>query len=125
MIGEFLVFDELQIGATLIKVHQLFNFSIRMDAKERTCNPIGNEPISRPVRLQTIQISNWLARPDIDEQFGDGFTDRLTETLLGIDGSDDTEREILELFQAGGFVETEAGNYEQIESVARTAGLLE
>ncbi|MDA8020174.1 MAG: putative selenate ABC transporter substrate-binding protein [Thermoanaerobaculia bacterium] len=28
---------------------------------------------------------NWTVRPDVDEQFGEGFTDRLQETLLAIE----------------------------------------
>lgn len=67
---------------------------------------------------------HWLARPDLDDRFGDGFTDRVRDTLLGIDGSDDTERRILELFRAEKFIATEPDNYAQIESVARALGLL-
>ena len=28
---------------------------------------------------------NWTVRPDVDEMFGDGFTDRLQQALLAID----------------------------------------
>lgn len=67
---------------------------------------------------------HWLARPDLDTRFGSGLTDRLREALLGIDGSDATEREILDMFSAGTFIPTEPDNYARIEQVAREAGLL-
>lgn len=67
---------------------------------------------------------HWLARPDLDERFGTGFTDRLTDALLALDGSDDREREILDLFHAGKFIATKPDNYDQIEAVARDIGLV-
>ncbi|MGH3947959.1 MAG: putative selenate ABC transporter substrate-binding protein [Pseudonocardiaceae bacterium] len=67
---------------------------------------------------------HWLARPDLDDRFGDGFTQRIADTLLSIDGSGNAEREILALFQANKFIATDPGNYAQIESVARSLGLL-
>lgn len=67
---------------------------------------------------------HWLARPDVDDNFGDGFTDRVTDALLALDTDDPGEAEILDLFEAGSFVRTEPGNYDQIEQVARDVGLL-
>lgn len=68
---------------------------------------------------------HWLIRPDVDERFGDGFTRQVTDALLALDGGDERERAILDLFQAGAFIETTAENYETIEAVARGAGLIE
>jgi phosphonate transport system substrate-binding protein len=67
---------------------------------------------------------HWLIRPDVDQKFGAGFTKRVTDTLLAIDGSDERQRTILELFQAKKFIPTEPANYTQIEEVARSSGLL-
>lgn len=67
---------------------------------------------------------HWLARPNLDERFGDGFTHRVRDTLLAIDGTDATEREILTMFQAKRFIPTKPGNYTQIDSIARSLGLL-
>ncbi|MGH3518737.1 MAG: putative selenate ABC transporter substrate-binding protein [Haloechinothrix sp.] len=75
-------------------------------------------------RTPTYHDYHWLARPDLDERFGAGFTKRLTETVLGIDGSDDTEKRILDMFSAKGFIPTDPGNYRQIEAVAKTIGML-
>jgi phosphonate transport system substrate-binding protein len=67
---------------------------------------------------------HWLIRPDVDQKLGPGLTKKVTDTLLGIDGSDEQERTILELFQAKKFVPTDPANYTQIEDVARSSGLL-
>ena len=67
---------------------------------------------------------HWLVRPDIDQQFGDGFTQRVKDALLGIDGSDEQEKQILQLFQAGGFIATAPENYQQIEKIGRDIGLI-
>lgn len=66
----------------------------------------------------------WVARPDLDKRLGDGFTRKVTEAFLSIDGSDDHEREILQAFAAKKFITTEPANYTQIEAVASDLGLL-
>lgn len=75
-------------------------------------------------RTPTYHDYHWLAQPDLDDRYGDGFTRKLREALLAIDGSDRTEREILDMFSANKFIATKAGNYAQIESMARSLGLL-
>jgi phosphonate transport system substrate-binding protein len=85
---------------------------------------IDTSKVREVFRTPPYHDYHWLARPDLDERFGDGFTQRVTDTLLAIDGSDETERRILDLFHAGGFIPTEAANYARIESVARSLGLL-
>lgn len=67
---------------------------------------------------------HWLARPDLNEEFGPGFTQRVTDALLSIDGSNQREAEILNLLNAGGFVKTRRENYDLIEQIARNVGLL-
>lgn len=67
---------------------------------------------------------HWLLRPDVAETFGAGFTGKVTDTLLAVDGDTEQEREILELFQAGRFIPTKPENYDQIEDVARSSGML-
>ena len=67
---------------------------------------------------------HWLARPDLDEKFGEGTTKEITELLLGLDPADEDDAAILELFGAESFVPTENSNYDQIEDVAREQGLL-
>ena len=65
---------------------------------------------------------NWTARSDLDQEFGDGFTHRIQEVLLGLDPV--THGEILELFNTDGFIETRNENYQAIEDTARNLGLI-
>lgn len=67
---------------------------------------------------------HWVARPDLDERLGEGFTDRLTEAFTALDASDPDQAEILDLFGAGSFIPTENANYAAIEAVGRQAGLI-
>ncbi|CAA9276844.1 MAG: ABC transporter, substrate-binding protein (cluster 12, methionine/phosphonates) [uncultured Blastococcus sp.] len=68
---------------------------------------------------------HWLVRPDVDDVFGDGTTQRLQDFLLGLDGGNEKEAEILELFGAESFVEADDAAYDELEEVARAQGLLE
>ena len=68
---------------------------------------------------------HWLARPDLDETFGDGTTAAVTQVLLDLDAEDPDDAAILDLFGATSFVPTENSNYDQVEDVARDLGLLE
>lgn len=67
---------------------------------------------------------HWLARPDLDAQFGTGTTQSITDLLLGLDASKPADLDILQLFGAESFIATANANYDQIEAVARKQGLL-
>ena len=67
---------------------------------------------------------HWVAQPDLDDRFGDGFTDRFVEALTSLDAADPGQAEILELFGAGSFIATSNDNYAAIEAVGRAAGLI-
>lgn len=67
---------------------------------------------------------HWLARPDIDTQFGAGTTQRITDLLLGLDAAKPEDARILDLFGAKRFIATTNAAYDQIETVARQQGLL-
>lgn len=64
---------------------------------------------------------NWTVRGDLDGKYGEGFTDKVQATLLAID-SDNAE--ILELFQTDKFVASNNSNYQSIEDVATTLGII-
>ncbi|MEL7227032.1 MAG: putative selenate ABC transporter substrate-binding protein, partial [Cyanobacteria bacterium J06576_12] len=51
-----------------------------------------------------------------------GFTDKIQAALLKLDASDPDQAEILELFGAERFIETQNENYTQIEAVGREIG---
>lgn len=67
---------------------------------------------------------HWVIRPDVDERFGPGFTDRVRQALLSLDPDDADQARVLELFGAERFVATEDANYARIEQVARRNGLV-
>lgn len=64
---------------------------------------------------------NWTARGDMDEQFGEGFTEKVKQALLDLD-----DPELLSLFSPDGerFVETNNANYDAIKQIGEDLGLL-
>lgn len=75
-------------------------------------------------RTPTYYDYHWVAQPDLDARFGEGFQERLVEALTSLDASDETQAEVLDLFGAGSFIVTNNGNYAAIEAVGRDAGLI-
>jgi phosphonate transport system substrate-binding protein len=65
---------------------------------------------------------NWTVRGNVDEVYGEGFTDRIQEALLKLNTGE--HGEILELFSTERFIATENANYRAIEEVARAQGLI-
>jgi phosphonate transport system substrate-binding protein len=66
---------------------------------------------------------HWVAnREKLDEQYGEGFTEKVQAALLKLDPSNPEQAEILELFGAEKFIETQNENYAQIEAVGREIG---
>ncbi len=76
-------------------------------------------------RTPSYHDYHWVGGPDLDADFGAGFTDRLRTALLELDGSDQRETDILDLFTAEAFIPTVAENYTDIETVGRDLGLLQ
>ena len=67
---------------------------------------------------------NWSVRGDLDESFGEGFTQRLQEALLNMH-LDSTQADLLEAFRTDSFVPSTNENYAAIESVAKSLGMME
>ena len=65
---------------------------------------------------------NWTVRGDLDETFGEGFTDRVKAAIFGINGN---RPDILELFSAERFIPTTNDNYDAITRVAEAQGIIE
>lgn len=72
---------------------------------------------------------NWTIRGDVDETLGEGTREAIVDALLAVSTSDhDAAAEIMETFGGsapGGFIATENGNYQAIEEVARTLGIIQ
>ena len=69
---------------------------------------------------------HWVVNRSIDDTHGEGAVDKLREALLAIDVSKGgTAKEIAEAFQTDRFIATENSNYQAIEDVARSLGIIE
>lgn len=66
----------------------------------------------------------WVARPDLDDRFGPGFTEKIRRALLALDAREPQQRRILELFGAQRFVATKPGSYRELTQIARKLKLL-
>ncbi len=67
---------------------------------------------------------HWIARPDLIERDGGEFVERVKEAFTNLDPADPDQKEILDLFGANGFIETENDNYAEIEQIGRELGLI-
>ncbi len=65
---------------------------------------------------------HWVARPGLDERFGDGFTDKLQTALLDLSADTENGATILELFGAERFIPAKDEDYVMIETVGRQLG---
>ena len=63
---------------------------------------------------------NWVIRGDVDARFGEGFTKKVQDALVGMD-----DPELLASFPREGFIPAENAQFDPIETVARELGLLE
>lgn len=62
----------------------------------------------------------WSIRGDVDENYGEGFTDRVRKALLALD-----DPELLESFPRSAFVPASNSDYEPIRSVAEEIGIID
>lgn len=62
---------------------------------------------------------HWVARGDLDAQYGAGFRDKLTAAILAID-----DKKMLEIFDRSKFIATKNDNYKAIEDVGKLTGLI-
>jgi phosphonate transport system substrate-binding protein len=65
---------------------------------------------------------HWVARPDLDERFGQGFTNKVQTALLAITADTPRGETILELFGAAEFIPAQNSDYNKIEAVGRQLG---
>lgn len=61
----------------------------------------------------------WTLRGDVNERYGDGFTQKVTQALL-----DMTDPELLESFPRSGFIPASNEDYAPIEKVGQSIGVL-
>ncbi len=62
---------------------------------------------------------HWLAQPNLDEHFGVGFTEKLTNKFLSLNKRSPRQRRILKIFGANSFIRAYDYDYNDIEVIAR------
>jgi phosphonate transport system substrate-binding protein len=62
---------------------------------------------------------HWVARGDLDQAFGAGFTDRLQTAILGVD-----DPKLLGIFDRTKFIPAKNDDYKVIEDVGKLTGLI-
>lgn len=68
---------------------------------------------------------HWVIHPEVNERYGDDFVERVQTALLNLDANHPEHQEILELFGADRFIETENSNYAEIETIGRQIGKIQ
>ena len=66
---------------------------------------------------------NWTASAELDQVYGNGFTQRLEQALLRL--NQEEHKDILELFSTEKFLSTDNRNYQDLEAVARDLGMIQ
>ena len=65
---------------------------------------------------------HWVIHPQVKEQYGADFIQKVQEAFISLDPNVPEEKEILDLFSASQFITTQNSNYTQIEEVGREIG---
>ena len=73
-------------------------------------------------RTPTYVDYHWVARPGLDQRFGNGFTERVRAGIIGLKPDTARRRQVLELFGAQRFIPAQARDYNAIEQVGRQLG---
>jgi phosphonate transport system substrate-binding protein len=68
---------------------------------------------------------HWVISPEVTERYGEDFVERVQQALFQLDPNVPEEKEILDLFGATQFIETENENYSQIEAIGREIGKIQ
>ena len=73
-------------------------------------------------RTPTYFDYHWVAGAELDQRYGEGFTNRLQQALIAIDHDTERRRTILDLFGAEAFIPAADGDYAAIEAIGRELG---
>lgn len=69
---------------------------------------------------------HWVVRGDLDQKFGQGTADKIKQAFLKLNASNgETEKKIMDAFDAKNFIPTTNDNYKAIEDVARALGIVQ
>ncbi len=88
--------------------------------KELENGNIDTDAVQVIWRTPTYPDYQWTIRGDVDERFGDGFKQKMTEALLNLD-----DPALLESFPRSGFIPASNDDYEPIRATAENIGILD
>ncbi|WP_275705994.1 putative selenate ABC transporter substrate-binding protein [Marinobacter iranensis] len=88
--------------------------------KELENGNIDTDAVQVIWKTPTYPDYQWTIRGDVNERFGEGFKQRVTEALLNLD-----DPELLESFPRSGFIPASNDDYEPISKTAEEIGILD
>jgi phosphonate transport system substrate-binding protein len=80
--------------------------------------------VVRYSRTPAFYDYHWLLGPQAADRLGADLPGRLTDHFTGLSADDPADAAVLDLFGAGSFIPTAAGNYDDIEQIGRQLGLV-
>jgi phosphonate transport system substrate-binding protein len=92
--------------------------------KSRTADGTVDPAVVLYARTPAYHDYHWLLGPKAVDRLGEDLPARLTDWFTGLSSDRPDDAEVLDLFGAGSFIETEASNYQQIETIGRELGLI-
>ena len=90
----------------------------------RTEDGLVDPAVVRYARTPAFSDYHWLLGPSAVQRLGEDLPARLTGWFTGLSADDPDDAEVLGLFGAGSFVGTEAADYDRIEEIGRSLGLV-
>jgi phosphonate transport system substrate-binding protein len=88
--------------------------------KELADGNIDTDAVQVIWRTPAYPDYQWTIRGDVNERFGEGFKQRVTEALLNLD-----DQALLESFPRSGFIPASNDDYEPISKTAEEIGILD
>lgn len=98
--------------------------NVQVWEKRKEAKTVDLDKVVEVFTTPTYADYHWLSGPDVDERMGEGFTEKLRQALLDLDGSTPEEQSVLERYGADRIIPTQAGNYDEIEEIGRKLGLV-
>jgi len=62
---------------------------------------------------------HWIAQGDLENRFGEGFTNKLKSVILNLDIKQKSHKQILDMFNTKRFINAEEKQYKNIEEIGR------
>lgn len=92
--------------------------------ERRRAGEVDTDRVREVFRTPPFNDYHWVMHPSVEEDLGAGFTQKAQAALLGLDKQEPEQAKILDLFEAGAFIETDTDEYRRIEEVGRQTGLI-